>query len=980
MKKIVLIIILFITMLSNVYAKEVKLVKEKISDITTYYYDPSEEKYRYLYAQKLLLDGNMGYCLEVGVDIIKDTYTCTESFENSGLNKDILEDIKLIAYYGYDYPGHNTDKYYLATQELIWKRISNPKVSWIRDLSPAKELVITKEKEEINNLINTHYQKPSFDNTEVEYNLGQELVLEDKNNVIHRYTSDNKNVIIEGNKLILTKDFDDEEIVLKKINYTGKKFYLYTSSISQKMMSTGVVDDVESKVKINLAKGTIEVTKLDKDTLTNIPKGEGTLEGAVYELYNEEGILVDTIITGTRNKIENLSLGKYTLKEKTPSKGYLLDEKIYDIEITKENLNIKLEVYEEVIKRKVEIFKVYASDGTGELIGEPNIKFEIYNNQNLLVDTIVTDTKGYTNIILPYGVYTFKQINSTKNYHKLEDFSLVIEEPSEKPIHKILSNSEIKAKIKIIKKDYNTKENIKDSNIKFKIFDVTNNKYISFKVSYPEDKQTDEFIVNKNGIFITPIALKPGKYILEEVKSSMNGYLYNDEKITFEIGENSAFVEENNELYLEVAFYNKRVKGIININKIGEEIIYKDNNYSYKDISLEGVAFNLYAKEDIYENGKLIYKKDSIIKELITDHNGNASLSNLPLGKYYIKEIKTSNNHILDNRVYDINLEYKDEDTEIVEARLDIKNYLPKGKIIINKYEKGTKNKIANTLIEIWNKENKVIYKGYTNKDGMVVIEDLPYGEYYLSEVEAATGYRILEDKINFEINKDEEIINIYNERIKVPNTGYTLNALDLYVLVITIIGLLLLIIFRKERITIIISISILILGITYFVTKIYNYHQDYKNNEESIKAYMTNEIEIVEEDKYQYKSILEIPSINLKRGILDINNTYNDAKYNIELIKEEENIIVLAAHNGNNQNSFFKDLKKLSPGEEILYYKDGILYKYIYSENYDIKKDGYADIYRKEDKKSIILITCKDNTNDTQTVHIGYLKEETIY
>ena len=980
MKKIVLIIILFITMLSNVYAKEVKLVKEKISDITTYYYDPSEEKYRYLYAQKLLLDGNMGYCLEVGVDIIKDTYTCTESFENSGLNKDILEDIKLIAYYGYDYPGHNTDKYYLATQELIWKRISNPKVSWIRDLSPAKELVITKEKEEINNLINTHYQKPSFDNTEVEYNLGQELVLEDKNNVIHRYTSDNKNVIIEGNKLILTKDFDDEEIVLKKINYTGKKFYLYTSSISQKMMSTGVVDDVESKVKINLAKGTIEVTKLDKDTLTNIPKGEGTLEGAVYELYNEEGILVDTIITGTRNKIENLSLGKYTLKEKTPSKGYLLDEKIYDIEITKENLNIKLEVYEEVIKRKVEIFKVYASDGTGELIGEPNIKFEIYNNQNLLVDTIVTDTKGYTNIILPYGVYTFKQINSTKNYHKLEDFSLVIEEPSEKPIHKILSNSEIKAKIKIIKKDYNTKENIKDSNIKFKIFDVTNNKYISFKVSYPEDKQTDEFIVNKNGIFITPIALKPGKYILEEVKSSMNGYLYNDEKITFEIGENSAFVEENSELYLEVAFYNKRVKGIININKIGEEIIYKDNNYSYKDISLEGVAFNLYAKEDIYENGKLIYKKDSIIKELITDHNGNASLSNLPLGKYYIKEIKTSNNHILDNRVYDINLEYKDEDTEIVEARLDIKNYLPKGKIIINKYEKGTKNKIANTLIEIWNKENKVIYKGYTNKDGMVVIEDLPYGEYYLSEVEAATGYRILEDKINFEINKDEEIINIYNERIKVPNTGYTLNALDLYVLVITIIGLLLLIIFRKERITIIISISILILGITYFVTKIYNYHQDYKNNEESIKAYMTNEIEIVEEDKYQYKSILEIPSINLKRGILDINNTYNDAKYNIELIKEEENIIVLAAHNGNNQNSFFKDLKKLSPGEEILYYKDGILYKYIYSENYDIKKDGYADIYRKEDKKSIILITCKDNTNDTQTVHIGYLKEETIY
>jgi len=460
----------------------------------------------------------------------------------------------------------------------------------------------------------------------------------------------------------------------------------------------------------------------------------------------------------------------------------------------------------------------------------------------------------------------------------------------------------------------------------------------------------------------------------------MNGYLYNNEKITFEIGETSNLIEEDGELYLEISFYNKRVKGQINITKYGEEVIYEDNTYNYKEIPLEEVIFSLYAKEDLYENGKLIYKKNELIKKVTTDEEGKVLVENLPLGKYYIKEITTVKDHILDDAIYDINLEYKDENTEIITRNIDIKNYLPKGNLTINKYETGTKTPIPNTLIEVHAKDNKIIYTGYTDNNGQIIIKDLPHGEYYLSEVQSSTGYKLLEDKIKFQINKDEETINIYNERIKVPNTGYTLNALDIYILVITLIGILLIIIFPKEKRTILISILIIVLGVTYFIIKLYNYYNDYTNNQKSVEAYINNEIEVIKEDKYKYTGILEVPSINLKRGILDINNTYNDAKHNIELIKEDDNTMVLAAHNGNNQNSYFKDLKNLELGDHILYYEEGTLYKYIYSESYDIKKDGYADIYRKEDKKSIILITCKDNTDDAQTVHIGYLKETNTY
>ena len=265
-------------------------------------------------------------------------------------------------------------------------------------------------------------------------------------------------------------------------------------------------------------------------------------------------------------------------------------------------------------------------------------------------------------------------------------------------------------------------------------------------------------------------------------------------------------------------------------------------------------------------------------------------------------------------------------------------------------------------------------------------MEDIPYGKYHLSELEAATGYRILKEKISFEITEEEHTITIYNERIKVPNTGFTLNITDVLVVVLTLTCFLLIVTNPKRGKIVFICILTIILGITYYIIKINTYSTHIKNNKESISAYINNEMleteieEKTEKEKYKYSAVLEIPTVNIQRGILDINSKYNSAKYNIELVKEDENTIVLASHNGNNQNSYFGNLHNIELGDEIKYYKDGILYTYIFSENYDIKKNGYADIYSKEEQKSIILVTCKDNTNDAQTVYIGYLNKEETY
>ena len=975
MKKILYFIILCLLVISkvNVKASEVTLVKERIGDLYTYYYDENFGRNRFLYLNKYLFGENYAYCIELGKYIYGNIYSYSTSFDSANISDSDLEYIKLVSYYGYDYPGHKTDRYYMAAQELMWIKLSNVDVKWAVDMNSEDLVEVESEKEEISNLVRNHYIKPSFDNTTIDIIKGDTITLTDTNNVLSNYKSNSKYISIEGNTITIDGNIDTNKITLTKNANTDKVFLLYTNGSSQKMMSSGQIDPVISSIKLNILNGTITINKKDIEKGDKV-QGEGTLKGAKYNLYDNKGALKGTFITGTKDKLEGLPPGEYYLKEIEPSRGYKLDNNIYTVSITKDNLDVEVTVYEEVIKRKVDIFKVFASSETGLLTPEEGILFEVYDKDNNLISNLTTDKDGYMSIILPYGTYTLKQITTPEGYEKIKDYRITIDEEDERPIYKVFTDAQIKSRVKIIKKDYDTKQIITNSNAKFKIYNVKTNEYVTFKTTYPEEKIIDTFEVT-NGTFITPEEIPSGTYRLFEVDEKLNGYLYNDEGIEFKIGESSNFINDNEYgRLLEVTFYNKPVKGKIEIYKYGEDIIYQNDTYQYKEKLLNGVKFNLYSKEDIYQNNNLIYSKDNLIEELTTDEDGYTMIDNLPLGNYYLKEISSVEDNSVSSITYDISLSYIDQYTEKVLSNTDVYNYIKKGKLIINKFDKEKNTPLPNTLIEIRKENNMVIYKGYTDSNGQIIIEDLKYDNYYLAETEASTGYQLLEEKISFTIDKEETVIDIYNERIPVPNTSLnpkmyiTLAVISLIFSLITLIKINNKLVNFLCILIIILSCSIII--IHYFQIRI----NDTKNNQ-AIEAYLTNKIDNTYDEKYRYNALLEIPSINLKRGVLDINNPYNKADYNIELVKEDFNTIVLAAHNGNYYNSYFGNLSKLELGDTINYYKDGEIYNYIYSDSYEIKKDGYADIYHKNDKKSIILITCKDNTDDAQVVHIGYLK-----
>ena len=155
------------------------------------------------------------------------------------------------------------------------------------------------------------------------------------------------------------------------------------------------------------------------------------------------------------------------------------------------------------------------------------------------------------------------------------------------------------------------------------------------------------------------------------------------------------------------------------------------------------------------------------------------------------------------------------------------------------------------------------------------------------------------------------------------------------------------------------------------------NISQEQPKEEDNKKSYSPS---------YNYIAILEIPSIDLKRGLVDYNSRYNNVKYNIQIIEHsqmpnvENSNLILAGHNGTSGVSFFRNLYKLKEDSLIYIYYDGIKYIYKLNNSYDTSKDGKVEIVRNRYKNTITLITCKRGTKDKQTVFIGYLVDKVDY
>lgn len=783
-------------------------------------------------------DNHFIYCLQPYADIKENAQYKIEMKDYISVLNLTMEQwhrISLLAYYGYDYNengyNHSANKWYVITQLLIWRTVEPDDVMYFTDTLNGNKVKdkFADEIAELETLVANHDLTPNFNTKDINVNLGETIKLTDKNEVLKNFEIDDiKNAIAsinENNLTITPTAVGNVEIsfVKKATNYEMPPI-VYFSDHSQNALKPGYYDPVYSQFSIKIIAGSIEIHKLDKDTNSSNAQGNAVLEGAVYEIFDTDYNLITTLVTdknGYAKTDKILSLNKeYILKEKKASNGYLLDTEEHRFTLNDENLDISINVYEKVIERKVKIFKVLGSNKTGVLTPEPNINFEIYlkncnNNQSTnligidvdthtevnpycLITTITTDKNGYASVTLPYGTYIFRQLNTTSNYEKVQDFEIIIDENVEGEITKVLSDTIVKGKLKLIKVDADSNKVIVKDGIKFKIKNTDTNEYVCQEISYPTKKNICTFETT-DGYFITPDNLEIGNYQIEEVEDqNIDGYIINKLPIAFSINENSDFKYDGNDAILEIVFNNKQVKGELNITKIGEKFILDNGKFKYEEIKLNDVSFDLYADGDLYsQDGNLIYKDKEIITSFKTI-DGFYKIENLYLGNYCLVETETALGHVLNDKPYCFKLEFKDSKTPLVSLNYTIKNFIGKGNVEITKTDISNSNALQNALIEIYNVDNELIFSSYTDSNGKIVVENLPIGKYKFIEKEAPSGYILNAEEHFFEIKENGEIVKSYltnekepEETFDVPKTSVAdSKIIDVITITLVIVGM----------------------------------------------------------------------------------------------------------------------------------------------------------------------------------------------
>lgn len=562
---------------------------------------------------------------------------------------------------------------------------------------------------------------------------------------------------------------------------------------------------------------TIDLVKEDSET-GNSAQGDAVFEGAIYGLYAREdinhpdgrsGVLykkdeqVATLTTDKEGKasVSNLYLGKYYLKEITPPVGYLLDEEEHDVncdyegdqvETVKRNTVSK----EDVIKQPFQLIKAADNDKTDAdllkgagfsayLISSLTVKDDgsyDFTNATPTVLTedgkteMFTDERGYAcSIPIPYGRYIVRETTTPHNFMPVDDFIVTVTENSSTPqVWRVLLDDEFKAKLKIVKQDDETKQPVLLANTEFKVYDLDAKKYVEQVTTYPNTVVHKSYFTDENGYLILPESLKCGNYRIEEVRAP-DGYTQNTQYVEIKVDKNTAYQMDSvsGDAIITVTYENHPVKGKLVIHKSGETLKSFKKDFVYEEASLEGAEFEIYAAEDIFTpdhqvdeqgNRHVIYAKDTLVKTVTTDKNGEAVIKDLPLGKYRVKETKAPAGFVLNPDSQEVSLIYKDQNTPEIEEKLEFSNERQKVELSVEKQDAETGKALKGATFGLYNKEaissgDKVVVKADTllqeitsNEKGKAAFSlDLPLGRYYVKELQAPAGYVSSDEILEFD-------------------------------------------------------------------------------------------------------------------------------------------------------------------------------------------------------------------------------------
>ena len=527
-----------------------------------------------------------------------------------------------------------------------------------------------------------------------------------------------------------------------------------------------------------LKKFNVTVTKSDAETGT--AQGDASLAGAVYGIYKGEE-LIDTYTTDKNGQFTTkyyVCGNDWTVREISPSEGYLLDRTIHRVGAEPELYTVEFnstanDVTEQVIKGNIAIIKHTDNGETQIETPETGATFEVFRKaagsfdaaKETERDILTCDENGFAQTKdMPYGIYTVRQTSGWEGRELMKPFDVFISKDGQ-TYRYLINNANFESYIKVVKKDAETGNTIPYAGAGFQIYDPNGN-LVTMTFTYPEVTTIDTFYTTADGELITPQTLEYGKgYSLVEVQAPY-GYVLNSEPVYFDV------MQENSEIdsgitVIEVVRSNVAQKGTITVSKSGE--VFSSVNETgglyqpvYAVRGLEGAVYEISAAEDIYTlDGTLRASKGEVVDTVSTGADGTAVSKELYLGKYEVKEITAPFGMVLNEETHAVELVYAGQNVAVTETATSFYNERQRVEIDLIKrliadeaYGIGKNGEIFDVTFGLYAEKELTAADGTViPADGLIEIisldengsgkvkTNLPIGSYYVKELATNSAY-----------------------------------------------------------------------------------------------------------------------------------------------------------------------------------------------------------------------------------------------
>lgn len=555
-----------------------------------------------------------------------------------------------------------------------------------------------------------------------------------------------------------------------------------------------------------LKKFRVTVTKQDYEK--GHAQGDAKLGGAVYGLYKGDELVAQytTDSNGSFTTDYYVCGTDWTVREITPSEGYLLNDTVYKVGADPKDYTVEynnapdMTVMEQVIKGKISIIK-HTDDGETQIeTPEKGAEFQVYlksagsfvNADKDERDTIVCDEDGFASTkLLPYGVYTVHQTKGWAGRELITDFDVFINKDG-KTYKFLINNKNFESYLKVVKLDKETGKQIAYEGAAFEIYDSDNHR-VTMQYTYPQVTSVHTFYTNKEGYLITPEKLPYGDYTLKEVQAPY-GYVLDDTPVPFSITQKNSSTDTGVTV-VKIKARDVAQKGVINITKTGEIFSSVEENKGvytpkYSVGNLKGAVFEIYAAEDITTlDGTVRYDQGSLVDTITTDDDGVAKSKELYLGKYTVIEKTAPNGYVHNAAKYDAELTYAGQNVSVTSTELSVYNERQKVAVSLKKemdedktFNLGKNNEISFVQFGIYANEDikssngdvipkdALITFANCDKNGSIVFDcDLPVGfKWYVKEIATDEHYILSNTKYEFDTEYQGQDVKVID--IKVNN------------------------------------------------------------------------------------------------------------------------------------------------------------------------------------------------------------------